>query len=412
MNVAASVYGNHEFDHGSQNAKDLQEQAKFPILAANIFYKDSGKPFCDPYKIIEVNGIKIGIIGILGKRAAEQTIFRENFEDIEFREQIPVIQKYVDEIEPKVDLVVVLGHEGQAAKQGLKVDTVNVEEKFATDVEVANKVKGIDVLISGHAHLPIETPYVAQETGTLLVSTRGLGVEVGYLNLNIEDGKVVKHTGHLEHIYDGKIKLDTKVAERVDYWNNEIAQITGEEIGSTPNMITRTYNDDSALGNLTADAMRFATKADIAFQHPGGLRADIDKGDITVGDVVSVLPFPNNVYTMKLKGKDLLTVLEQSAEMEYGILSPSGISMTIDASKPAGSRVLEAKHNGAVIDPDAAYTVAVDAFIALGGDDFTGFINGTDLKSADMTASEAVITYFKESEKVNLEQEDRVMIKQ
>lgn len=407
LDVDASVYGNHEFDHGTDQANSFIEQANFPLLAANVFYKDSGEQFAEPYKILDINGVKVGVIGILGKEAAEDTIFKLNVENLEFREQAPIVQQYVDEIEDQVDLVVLLGHEGQAAKQGLKVDKVDVEDKFAKDVEVANEVDGIDVLISGHAHLPIDKPYQA-DSGTLIVSTRGLGVQVGYLNLEIKDGEIVNYKGHLEDIYSDKIEPDPTVQERIDYWNEQMAELTNEEISNASQQLTRTYEDDSMLGNLSADAMRAVTGADVALQHPGGLRTDVEAGPLTAGEAISVLPFPNSVYTMTLTGEHLLEALEQSAGMKYGILSPSGIIMTVDLSAEVGSRVVEATVNGQAIDPAGKYVVALDAFIALGGDDFSAFTKGTNVVSTDYTGADALIAHLKTLDDASANVEDRV----
>jgi 5'-nucleotidase len=407
LDVDASVYGNHEFDHGVERADSFMDQANFPLLAANVFHKDTGEQFGDPYTILDINGIKVGVIGILGKRAAEDTIFKLIIENLEFREQAPIVQQYVDEIEDQVDLIVLLGHQGQAAKQGLKVDSVDVEDKFAKDVEVANEVDGIDVLISGHAHLPIEEPYVA-DSGTLIVSTRGLGVQVGYLNLEIQDGDIVNHKGHLEDIYADEIEPDPAVQERIDYWNQKMADLTNEEISYASQQLTRTYEEDSILGNLSADAMRAVTGADVALQHPGGLRTDVEAGPLTVGEAISVLPFPNSVYTMTLTGEHLLEALEQSAGMNYGILSPSGAEMTIDLSAEVGSRIVEATVNGKEIDPAAEYVVALDAFVALGGDDFTAFTKGTNVESTDYTGADALISHLKTLDDTSANVEDRV----
>lgn len=394
----ASCIGNHEFDHGVPNARKLVAQAQFPFLSGSIFYKGTNILFAKPYEILEKGGLKIGVIGIHGKKAGYETIQVDLVQDLEFREQEALLQEYVNLLRPHVDLVIVLAHQGVPAEQSTTDREVVVEEDFEEDVRMCNNVKGIDLMITGHAHKTIVKPYVAKETGTLLCSTRGLGTFVGYLKLHVnkEQKKIVSYDGHLEPIYSDQIEPDPTVAARVQYWDDRLNELIEEKIGYTEENLTRNYFGESLLGNIITDAVRNYTNTDLAFTNPGGLRSDIDKGDITIGHVINVLPFNNNILVMEMDGRNLKELLEQSASMNAaGVLEKSGIRLKIDSSLPLGQQVVEAIINGELLQENRIYTIAADDFTGKGGDGFTSFLKAKNIRDTSMIMRDLVIEHIR-----------------
>ncbi|MFC1717545.1 bifunctional metallophosphatase/5'-nucleotidase, partial [Candidatus Poribacteria bacterium] len=199
MGFDAATFGNHEFDHGWKNTKKLLYQADFPVLSANTFYEGTNILFAKPYEIIEKGDLKIGVIGILGKRCGDGTIMATSRQGIEFREQEAIIQEYVNILKPHVDLIVLLAHEGKLDPQLFTAEAdpqrvfqeADPQRILQKDVEIAKNVKGIDVLITGHLHKGVEEPIFVEETGTLIVSAYGNGIVVGCLGL------VIKQFTHL-----------------------------------------------------------------------------------------------------------------------------------------------------------------------------------------------------------------------
>lgn len=409
----ASCIGNHEFDHGVPNARKLVAQAQFPFLNGTIFYKGTNILFAKPYEIIEKGGLKIGIIGIHGKRAGYETIQVDLVKDLEFREQEALLQEYVNLLRPHVDLVIVLAHQGVPAEQSTTDREVVVEEDFEEDVRMCNNVKGIDLMITGHAHKTIIKPYVAKETGTLLCSTRGLGTFVGYLKLHLDkkQKKIVSYDGHLEPIYSDQIVPDSSVAARVKYWEDRLNELIEEKIGYTNENLTRNYFGESSIGNLITDAVRNYTNTDLAIANPGGLRADIDKGDITVGNVIEVFPFNNNILVLEMEGSDLKDVLEQSASMNVaGVLEKSGIQLKINASLPLGQQVVEAIINGELLQENRIYTIAVDDFTGKGGDGFTTFLKAKNIRDTSINMRDVVIEYIRKLGNITHAIEGRIVV--
>ncbi|MDT9719297.1 bifunctional UDP-sugar hydrolase/5'-nucleotidase [Paenibacillus sp. ClWae2A] len=409
----ASCVGNHEFDHGVPNARRLIAQAQFPFLSGSIFYKGTNILFAKPYEIIEKGGLKIGIIGIHGKRAGYETIQVDLVKELEFREQESLLQEYVHLLRPHVDLVIVLAHEGVPAEQSTTDRDVDVDEDFEEDVRMCNNVKGIDLMITGHAHKSIVKPYVASETGTLLCSTRGLGTFVGYLQLQVDrtEKKIISYEGHLEPIYTDRIEPDPVVAERVEYWDNRLKELIDEKIGYAEHNLSRNYFGESLLGNIVTDAVRLHTAADAVFTAPGGLRADIDQGEITVGHVINAVPFNNNILVMEMTGQELKEVLEQSAGMTAGVLEQSGIEIIVDPSAEKGCQVIGAIVNGRSLQEDHIYKIASDDFTCKGGDGFTAFLKGRNVRDTSLIMRDIVINYIRNTGHLKPVIEERVRFK-
>jgi len=152
-------------------------------------------------------------------------------------------------------------------------------------------------------------------------------------------------------------------------------------VGLAQNGLTRTETPagESALGNLIADAQRVATDAQISFMNPGGIRADLDSGEVTWGELFAIQPFANDLVSMDLTGAQIKTLLEQQwlGQSYARLLKPSGIQYSWSASRPVGNRVIEMRDaTGALINPAATYRVTVNSFLAGGGDNFTVLTEG------------------------------------
>jgi 2',3'-cyclic-nucleotide 2'-phosphodiesterase (5'-nucleotidase family) len=238
-------------------------------------------------------------------------------------------------------------------------------------------VPGIDVLIGGHAHRGIERPFVHPATGTVIVQTYGYGTRLGVLRLQLRDGRVTSHTGELVTTWTARVTPDPTVARIVERYKSDAAAQMGPPLVTLSRRIYRAYNAESPLGNVVADAMREAMRADVGLQNAGGLRADLPDEPITRGHILQVLPFVNTVEMHRLTGAQLLQVLEQSLTLERGMLQVSGLRVDYELSRPPGSRVLRASVGATPIVGERTYTIATNSFIGQGGDRFTTFSAAT-----------------------------------
>ena len=170
----AVCYGNHEFDYGIERARDYAAQEPFPVLAANIFYKD-GRPFAKPYALVGENGVRVAVIGIFGVDAMPSTA-AVTWETLDVRDPVPILQKLVPELRKQADLVVVLAHQGETGPMQDDAEAhPEVQRSFRRRQAHRRGRSGIDVFVGGHAHRGIEVPWVGPKNGSIVVQTYGRG---------------------------------------------------------------------------------------------------------------------------------------------------------------------------------------------------------------------------------------------
>ncbi len=418
MNYDVVTIGNHEFDYGWENMQDQLEKAEFEIVQGNIFEEATDElVWGNPYTIVNKNGINIGIIGLHGEFAFYDTVAASAREGLVAKDEEEYLQKYIDELEGKVDLVVLLVHEGVPAKQS-SLSSVDVERSLQKDIELAQSVDGLDILITGHAHVGTPEPIVAGDT--IIVSTFALGAQVGRLDLEIDttNDDIVNYEFELKTIYDDEHEGAVETQEVIETWNEELEVIMSEVVGYTDINLTRSYGDDSLLGNLSADALYFSMQdfnSDFAVINSGGLRVDIESGEITYGDVMSLVPFPNELVVVELTGDKVMELFEHAASLTNGVLQVSShVKMTYDTTLPEGERVTELLINGEEIQDDNVYRVTTIDFLADGGDGFLTFTEGENRETRGgymlYVAVTDYITYLTENNAMPTTSEDRIVV--
>jgi 5'-nucleotidase len=183
---------------------------------------------------------------------------------------------------------------------------------------------------------------------------------------------------------------------------DKVAPLITQVFGFANTPFTRTENaaGESTLGNLIADAQAEATGSQLTFMNPGGIRLDLDAGDITYNDLFLIQPFGNTMVTMNMTGAQIYQVLEQQFPGAFGqtvqrIMKTSGFHYTWNAANPAGSKIVEVDIAGVPIDLNATYSVTCNNFMATGGDGFTTFTQGTNQVGGPIDL-DVLIDYVKE----------------
>lgn len=394
MRYDAMAIGNHEFDYGDTVFERAMYRVPFPVLGANIFYHGTRHRYSRPYVILERDGIRVGVIGVIGQDARSVAL-PSGITDLDFDDPAAAIAPIVRELRPQVDLLVVLAHQGKTGPMQTDAEAhPELQRDFDEDVRLAGAVPGIDVLVGGHAHRGIERPYVHPRTGTIIVQTYGYGTRLGYLKLRVSGGRVVRHEGRLIPVWTDSVAPDRRVQATVDHYERAIAPRAGAHVLTLSRRLYRSYNTESPLGDVVADAMRDAAGADVALQNSGGLRADLAAGRVTTGNVLDALPFVNTLDTYRLTGAQLREVLEQSLTLERGIMQVSGLRVRYDLSRPRGSRVVDVRVGGRPLDESASYVVATNSFIGQGGDLYTTFTHAKRLGSGASIA-DIVVAYLR-----------------
>ena len=423
MGYDAMTFGNHEFDLGSsaeghQGLVDFITGAKFPFVSANVdFAKDdkftgifnesitaevaNGEIYNGIIK--EVKGEKVGIFGL----TTEETKELSSPGSIAFEDYIAEAEKAVDAFEEQgVNKIIALTHIGYD-------DNALIDN----DLVLAEEVEGIDVIVGGHSHTVLAQPVVVDEdaTPTVIVQTGNANSNLGVLDVEFDgNGVVVEHAGELIAI--GGQTEDPEAAALLAPYKTQVNEVAQKEIGVTTSVELenpRTNGDNTApsvrknetiLGNLITDGMLIKAKeftgknVIMALQNGGGIRAAIDAGPITVGEVITVLPFANTLATMEVTGAELKEAFEISFSKypgeNGGFLHVSGGKVEFDSTKPAKERVVSVKYldqNGEYVEvqDDETYIIATNAFTAKGGDGYDVFANAyeegrvTDLGLSD-----------------------------
>ncbi len=355
MAFDAMVVGNHEFDFGKAVLARRVEEAKFPILAANVVGFDSLKP----YAIREINGLKIAIIGVVTEETPSAT-HPSNVAGLQFLPVTKTVEKYVAQLRDKVDLVVVLSHIG-----------------YNADMALAGTVKGIDVIVGGHSHTKAVKEIVVGNT--VIVQAWEHALALGILDLTIEGGKITSVSDRLENITPATAKKDEKVAAIVESYAAEVNKSMGRVIGQATVDLSmeNARSAESNLGNFVADIIRKESGAEAAIINGGGLRTSIMKGPVTVGNIYSTLPFNNYIIAIRLTGQQIKDALEWGLSgigtKEGRFPQVSGITFTYSPERETGKRVRTVTVTGKPLDLSRQYTVATNDFLAAGGDGYQVF---------------------------------------
>ncbi|MRG56478.1 LysM peptidoglycan-binding domain-containing protein [Phyllobacterium sp. SYP-B3895] len=383
MGFDAMALGNHEFDDKPESLAKFLEKVKFPVISSNTeAAPDSpiaGK--FKPYLIKEIGGQKIGIISALTTDTAE---ISSPGPSVKFANEAETLRKVVDTLKGEgVNKIIALNHDG-----------------YLRDKELAAQVDGIDVIVGGHSHTLLSNtdPEAIGPYPTLVKSPSGRDVPIvqaksyskylGELKVTFDDeGNVIKSEG-APILLDSTVTPDPAFVARIKELAQPIEELKSRKVGESTGVIEAAREvcraRECSMGDLVADAMLDRVKGQgvtIAIINGGGLRASIDAGDVTMGEVLTVLPFQNTLATFQLRGSDVVAALENGvSQIDQGagrFPQVAGLKYTLDVSKPAGSRISDiAVMQGdsfRPLDPGATYGVVSNNYMRAGGDGYKIF---------------------------------------
>lgn len=399
----AQAVGNHEFDWGIDTLKEINSQTYFPLLAANIFDKETGElvDWAQPTRLIPANGVKIGLIGISTPDTIGTTM-PSNVAHLEFGSPVEAIRKWTFELRKQgADLVIVVGHLPGS-------EDYETGELSGELVKVAKEV-GVDGIVGGHSHHTV----TAVVNGNPIVEAYKHGRELGNLRyfINKNTGEVYKTVPMAHPVRKSVIDIeaDPYVAKLVAKYQKELEPIMSEVLIEIDEPLKRNYDQISKIGAIATDGMRNDANADIAFQNPGGLRIDIQAGEVNVGHIYELLPFGNTIVTGEMTGSQIVDILEQSFTFEKGMMQMSGLIVKYDSTKPAYERVVEVMlADGTPLVMDKTYKVATNNFLAEGGDGFSTFTE-VEFTNTYKKVRDSVIEYLRQHEQVDPEAAGRAI---
>ncbi len=380
----AMAVGNHEFDDGPALLAAFLDEAKFPVISGNTKVADAETELAGKIKedvILDVGGEKIGVVSVL---ATDTDVTSSPGANVTFEDEIEYLKGAVARLEADgVNKIVLLSHVG-----------------FPKDQDIAAAVDGIDVIVGGHSHtLLSNTVEGAPKYPTMVKNPAGQDVPivqayayskyVGELKVVFDDAGVVTSATGDTALLDSSVTPDAAIEARVKELGAPIDELKLRPVSEATAAIDGNRDicrtQECSMGNLVADAMLERTRnqgVTIAIQNGGGLRASIDEGEITMGEVLTVLPFQNSIATFQLSGKDLKASIEQGLseieEIKGKFPQVAGLKYSFDMSvAPNQGRLqsIETMENGAWVPLDDAkvYSVVTNNFMRGGGDGYKLF---------------------------------------
>jgi 5'-nucleotidase len=429
----AMTLGNHEFDGNKDNPEILESfvaGVNFPVVTANVTFPD-GSPLAQsvkPYTILDVGDQKIGVIGLV---TPETEILSTPGADIVFNHDLAgVTNGIVDELTGQgVNKIILLTHIG--------IDAA---------MELAPQLHGVDVFVDGHSHTLLGNAYTAAVDRYPIPVEDADGNMIQY----VQAGERSMYVGRLDVTFDAEgmvtaaagdaillsryITPDAAMEALVNTLQEPVTALQEQAINATTDVVlvgerTVCRIEECNLGNVIADAMRAETGAQIGIMNGGGIRASIEAGDISLGEVLQVQPFGNTIATFQAKGVDIVAALENGVSqirVDAGKVvraggagrfpQVSGLRFSFDPNLEPGNRVQSVEVLGedgtySEIDLEATYSVVTNNFVRQGGDGYSMFNeNAIDPYDYGRVDYEALVDYLAANTPIKAETEGRITI--
>jgi 5'-nucleotidase len=406
LGYTASAIGNHEFDYGpigpAVTAKSPDEDprgalkariasAKFPFLVTNIADDRTGAlidwPNTAPGKIVEVAGVKVGLIGA-STESTPTTTMPANFKGLRMLPAAAAIEQEARELRRQgAQFIVVTAHIGSACKDWHDPDDTsscdNGDELFRVIHALPHGT--IDVFVAGHTHAIV----AHRIDGVPAIESLSGGRAFGRVDLHIQDGRIVDAKifppqlvcpldAHFNALpvdqchpdpYEGRpVVADARIQKIADEALAKAGERRAEKLGVTlVAPVTKEYKTESAEGDLLTDLMLAARPdADVALANGGGLRADLPQGELTYGQLFEALPFDNRFALVTISGKQLVKLVASNLQRGGGILSWAGL--TAKAHCTGDHLEVALTVHGKPVAADTTYTIVTSDFLASGGD--------------------------------------------
>ncbi|MFC4800197.1 bifunctional 2',3'-cyclic-nucleotide 2'-phosphodiesterase/3'-nucleotidase [Neobacillus sp. GCM10023253] len=375
LGMDVGALGNHEFDEGIAELRRMinggehpggkgtpgYDGMNFPVVAANAYDKSTGQLITAPYTVKEVGGVKIGFIGVITQETPDMIVTKGN-ENLQITDEAEAINKYTAELKAQgIEAIVVLAH-NPAAQNGYT-------DSFDASRIAENVDDEVDVIFAAHNH--VYNNKVVDNKLIVQAYSYGSAFSDVDLVINPKTGDIIKKEGEIVTVYQDQYTPDPQVSAIMKKYEDQIAPIKAEVVGNSATTLVKGYPSatteigDNGLGNLIADGMKDAMNSDFALMNGGGVRANLDAGEVTFGDLFSIQPFGNVLNKINLSGADLREVLNKQITARGLDFHIAGFkyTYTYDSSAGTGQVVDIFLPDGSKIDPAKEYSVVVNNYM-------------------------------------------------
>jgi len=420
------LVGNHEFNYGPEILNKAIAEAEFPILGANIVFKDTDIPYFKPYEIFEKDGIKIAVLGLTTKYIPNWEDAK-NIADFEFLDPVETAGKYIPELRAEADILIVSYHGGfeKDLKTGQPTEELTGENQ---GYEILTKFPEIDIMLTGHQHRKISEMF--GDTAVVQPSNWGKYLSKITVTLDNQSGKW-KITGKKPELIpvDSSIKEDKTVLSMVQDYEDKVQKWLDIPVGKSEGDFyvydpLETRMKDNALIEFVNRVQMKYTGADISST---ALFSDSVKGwksgEITLRDINGVYIYANTLKVIEVTGQDIKDAIEKTAtyfayknkkiEVNDSWINPKpqqynydmweGIDYVIDPENPEGQRVVGLYYKGKPLDMKEKYQIVLNNYRAGGGGNYNMFKGKPVVKEVMVEVSELMSDYILNVKNVNAE---------
>ena len=427
LHYDSMAVGNHEYNFGLKVLEKARSEAKFPWLSANSYNKGTNQPHYTPYIIKEVNGVRVGVLGLTTPGIPNWENV-PNYAGLEFKETISEAKKWVPILrgKEKVDLVVITMHMGieEDLRTG-KLNPAQVPNENAA-IAIARQVPGVDVILMGHTHRDVPSLVV---NGVLFSQANRWASHVARVDVYLEKGTadnrwhVIAKAARTIPVTE-KTAIDPEIAQIGQPYDKETQDWLGRNIGESAEELTarEARFRDTAIIDLIQRVQLEAGKADVSMAAAFTLEAHIPKGAVTVRNIAGLYEYENTLVTLELTGQQLKDALEHSAHYfrpfepgkslselvdqripGYDFDMAEGVTYELDVTKPFGQRIQNLKFKGQPLLPTQKLRVVTNNYRVNGGGGYTMYKGAPVVYRSSEEVRELIIDWVERNKKIPTE---------
>jgi 2',3'-cyclic-nucleotide 2'-phosphodiesterase (5'-nucleotidase family) len=385
LGIAATALGEHDFAWSQDTLRRRMSEARYAWLAANVFDSATGRrpDWIVPFRMVDVGGLKVAVVGYITAET-KTSVKSEQTAGLRFGEGALAIHDVLTEVRAlRPDLTVLLAHAGAACTGPVCTGEV---------IQLADAVESrtLDLIIAGHTHRMVNT----RVAGIAIVEAEAEGSALAVADVvkTPAGGREVRT--RIEPVSPDRVQADAEMEALVESYRRRAESITSRVVTTVKFPLPR-EGDQYLLGGMIAEARRNVLRADIGLVGNSNIRADLPAGPVTYGQLFEVQPSQNNLVKVTVTGAQLRKVLEHAVDGGRPAAHVAGAKVRYDPRRPAGRRIRGVEvGRGRKLQSDAEYTLAIDDFLAAGGDGYA-MLTGLRSEPGAMLDVEGVATYLR-----------------
>ena len=397
------IVGNHEFDNGIDGVKLMLREANATFISTNYLFEDSMlRARFVPYKVYTFGEKTVGFIALNIK--PQGLISEGNYDGVIYQDAFLTANNVAKQLKEQkgIDIVVAITHLG-----------------YSDDIRLAEMSSDIDIIIGGHTHTLIDAkdinnklPYKVNNVNgqpVIVAQADKTGRYVGEVIVDFEANEISSKVIKVDSRLDNRGDVEA-LNEIISPYKHGVDLLMSKPVVSIAMDMKR---DEAPLQNLVCDMIYtqakklYEGKIDLAISNKGGIRCDLTKGVVSVGNIMSMLPFNNRIVVVEIKGSDLLSAFDVMARRGGDCVS-AGVEAIIDSKT---KKCISVKINGEQINPEQIYILATIDYLANGGDYMTSLTNGLKIAASGNVLYDEMIDFMKSQDKMCISEEPRMTIK-